>query len=189
MTRRELKNKYFNWIYSLVCCSEYTGGHSYKRLLEKLYDEEFTYVIGLDGNRAEDGFDLRYRFGDECDISSAAIAAYLDDRSCSVLEMMTALSLRCEESIMSDPELGSRIGRWFWGMIKSLGLYSMTDQCFDEKAVDDTLNRFLNRSYEPNGKGGLFTVKNYRRDMRLTEIWCQMMWYLDEITETKGAVL
>ncbi len=181
MTRCELKSDYFKWLCSLVCDAEYIGRRSYKRLLERLDQEEFTYFIGLDGNRAEDGIDLRYRFGYECGISDSVISSYLDDRSCSVLEMMAALSLRCAEQIMDDPEQGAKPGRWFWSMVKNLGLCTMTDAHFDEMLVEKALFRFLEHRYKCNGEGGLFTVKNFRSDMRTTEIWCQMMWYLNEV--------
>ena len=78
-------------------------------------------MIPMDGNRAEDGIDLRYRFGHEQHYSDAMVASFLDDRPCSVLEMMIALSIRCEEHIMDDPDVGNRTGQWFWSMIASLG--------------------------------------------------------------------
>lgn len=186
MTRHELKSDYFKWLCSKVCDSEFTGRHSYRKLLEALDREEFTYFIGLDGNRAEDGIDLRYRFGYECGIPDHIISSYLDDRSCSILEMMTALSLRCEEHIMDSPEQGIKPGKWFWSMIRSLGLMSMSDSHFDEGFTDRVLSDFIEHRYKRNGEGGLFTVKKFHSDMRTTEIWCQMMWYLNELSEKKG---
>jgi hypothetical protein len=94
--------------------------------------------------------------------------------------MMVALSVRCEETIMDDPRIGDRTGQWFWGMISSLGLGSMMDNQFDKEYVDSVIDRFLKREYEPNGKGGLFTIKRCRYDLRSVEIWYQMCWYLDK---------
>lgn len=181
MTRHELKNEYFEWMCSLVCDNKYIGRQSYKRLLNSLHCTEFTYTIGMDGNRAEDGIDLRYRFGYEYRIDNSKIAAFLDDCPCSVLEMLIALSLRCEEHIMDNPESDSGIGQWFWEMIKNLGLYSMNDSHFDTEYVNEVTICFLDRKYKRNGEGGLFTVKKHRNDMRTTDIWYQMMWYLDEV--------
>ncbi len=180
MTKNNLKNEYFNWIYDFVFDKRYSQKLSYNRLLQKLYSMDFTYGIPMDGNRAEDGVDLRYRFGEEKEYDDAVIAAYLDDFPCSVLEMMVALAIRCEEHIMDDPEIGNRTGQWFWNMIVNLGLGIMNDSNFDEEFVDEVINKFLNRKYEKNGRGGLFTVKNHRRDLRQAEIWYQMCWYLDE---------
>ena len=97
-----------------------------------------------------------------------------------MLVAWTALALRIEEHIMDDPDIGNRTGQWFWGMLVSLGLGSMYDAKFDRYRVDRTLERLLEREYERNGEGGLFTVNN-GRDMRTTEIWYQMNYYLSEI--------
>lgn len=82
---------------------------------------------------------------------------------------------------MDDPAYGNRTSQWFWGMIVSLGLGGMTDAIFDRDYVEECLTRFLNREYERNGKGGLFTVKGTRRDMRKMEIWYQLNAYLNSI--------
>jgi hypothetical protein len=160
----------------LVDCKNYE-----RRLLTHLHEVDFTYTIPMDGNRAEDGINLRYRFGRECGYDDAMIATYLDDRPCSVLEMMVALALRCEEHIMDDPDVGDQTARWFWIMVDSLGLNSMTGNRYNKRYVDTTIDIFLNREYKPNGEGGLFTVNRGDRDMRSIEIWYQMCWYLENM--------
>jgi hypothetical protein len=135
----------------------------------------------MDDNRLADGMDLRYRFAYECDIHSSMVASYLDDKPCSVLEMLVALSLRCEEHIMSNAEAGNRTGKWFWSMVDNLGLGDMTDSRFDISKVDAVIDRFLRRKYAPNGEGGLVTIPNCQQDLRKVEIWYQLMWYLTDI--------
>ena len=103
------------------------------------------------------------------------------DGPCTMLEMMVALAIKCEE-IMDDASIGDRTGQWFWGMIHSLGLSSMSDRVFDRDYVDDVIARFLDRDYEPDGRGGLFTVRHCSHDLRTVEIWYQLSWYLDSIT-------
>lgn len=180
MTRREIVDEYFEWLYNLVCENRYSKQISYRKLLMYLHDTEFRYLISKDENRAEDGMDLRYRFAYEhADIEDAEL--YLSG-PCSVLEMMIALALRCEENIMDDPRVGNRTGQWFWGMIVNLGLGSMTDTRFKKQFVEDTVERFLEREYEPDGRGGLFTIRDCIRDLRTVEIWHQLCWYLDSIT-------
>ena len=58
-------------------------------------------------------------------------------RPCSVLEMMIALSMRCEEQIMDDPDIGNRTGQWFWDMIDNLGLGEHERLKFDGRYVDE----------------------------------------------------
>jgi hypothetical protein len=101
---------------------------------------------------------------------------------CSVLEMMIALAINTEEDIMDDPRFGDRTGQWFWGMIVSLGLGGMNDYRYDERLVDDVIDTFLRREYEPDGRGGLFTVRHCDRDMRDVEIHIQRNYYLNTIT-------
>ena len=183
MTKNELIDAYFDWMYQLVVDDRYSK--SYRKLFSRLHGTEFTYTIPMDGNRAEDGIDLRYRFGRETGCDERFIASCLDDRPCSVLEMMTALAIRCEEHLMDNPDIGNRTGQWFWGMLVSMGLRSMDDARFDRYYVDRTLERFLARGYARNGEGGLFTVNN-GRDMRSTEIWYQMNYHLSELIKEGG---
>lgn len=181
MTRSELNGRYFEWMCQLVLDQRYSKGLSYRKLLRFLNRVDFTYTIAMDGNREADGIDLRYRFGYENSYEKLMIASYLDNKPCSVLEMMIALAIRCEEHIMDDPDVGNRTGQWFWNMIVNLGLGSMTDSKFDEEYATEIIDRFLDREYERNGEGGLFTVEHCNRDLRMVEIWYQMCWYLDEL--------
>ena len=179
MTRSEVEKIYFEWLVSLVCPTEYLeGDYSFSHLLEYLHDVEFTYVIQKDANRAQDGLDLRYRFGYE-NIEIEDAERYLKG-PCSVLELMVAIAVTCEE-IMDDPEYGDRTGQWFWKMIGNLGLSGMYNRRFDENTVEDIIQRFLDRDYQPDGRGGLFIVKNCKRDLRNVELWTQMTWFLDTV--------
>lgn len=175
-----LEYEYFNWMYNLVC-DDRLFRKTYKKLLTKLYNTEFIYLLPMDGNRAEDGIDLRYKFGYENNLNESMISTYLDYKPCSILEMMIALSLRCEENITYNPDLGDRKAQLFWNMIVSLKLGIMDDTNFDICYVEKVLDKFLNRKYEPNGSGGLFTINNSDKDLRDMEIWYQMHLYLDYI--------
>lgn len=181
MTREKIKQEYFEWLTDLVCNNQYSEQVSYRELLTRLHKVEFSYVIQSDANRADDGLNLRYRFAlehgyEDCD----ELILYYLRGSCSVLEMMIALAHRCE-NIMDDPDYGDRTRQWFWGMIVNLGLGAMTDDRIDHVKVQNIIGRFLTRDYEPNGKGGLFTIRNTEYDLRDVEIWKQMCWYLDNI--------
>ncbi len=142
-----------------------------------LHGTPFRYSVSRDENRAQDGIDLRWRY--------SYLNGY-DDLSdflsgpCSVLEMMVALAIKCEE-IMDDATYGDRTGQWFWQMVVSLGLGGMYDEAFDKGYSIQCIERFLDRRYSSNGRGGLFTVRGAHRDMRDLEIWYQMDDYLNNI--------
>ena len=172
-------DEYFEWLCELVDIRRFSKQVTYRKLLAHLNRIEFTWFIPFDDNRADDGIQLRRRFGLER--GDVSLQRYLGG-PCSVLEMMVALAVRCEDWIMDDDQLGDRTGQWFWGMVHSLGLSPMTDPEFDREYTDNVIARFLNREYSPDGRGGLFTIKNYERDLRTVEIWCQLSWYLNSIT-------
>lgn len=173
-----INDEYFDWLCEVVDSKRFSKHVSYRKLLMHLHNIEFTWFIPYDDNRADDGIMLRRKY---------ALAHHDEELSdyisgpCSVLEMMAALAIRCEESIMDDTLFGNRTGQWFWGMIRNLGLSPMNDSNFDADFVDDVIARFLNREYEPDGKGGLFTIKNCDHDLRTVEIWRQLSWYLGSI--------
>lgn len=178
MFRDQIINDYFEWLWNFTKCR----GHSQNRkIITLLHNIEFRYSMPMDANREEDGIDLRYRFITEVGIPKnyQEVYGYLDG-PCSVLEMMIALAIRCEESIMDDPDIGDRTSEWFWLMMKNLGLDYMSDRKFDRDVAEEKISIFLDRRYKRNGEGGLFVV-NGRRDLRKVEIWYQMCWYLDTI--------
>ena len=182
MIEHGINADYFEWLYEGMCGDRYSKNVSYRKLLERLHNINFRYTIPNDRNRASDGKNLRYSFAvaEGCEDNPEMITEYLEG-PCSVFEMMVALAQRCE-SVMDDPKIGDRTGQWFWGMIANLGLNGMTDNRYDEQYVNDVISRFLDREYKPNGRGGLFTIRNCEYDLRDVEIWYQLCWYLDTIT-------
>lgn len=173
-----LAQKYFDWMVGYVWTPT-PNGPSYHRLFSFLFDIPFTPANEMDQARASDGMQLRWRFGEETGIPPIDIQQDLSG-PCSVLEMMVALAIRMEEHIMEDVDMGNRTGQWFWSMILSLGLNEMNDNLFNETVVDDVINRFMAKVYEPSGKGGLFTINNPTIDMRALDIWYQMQVWISE---------
>lgn len=178
MTQYDITNEYFEWLYDLACKGRYSRQISYRKLLMHLHSTEFRYLISRDENRAEDGVELRHMFVYENGYRDD-VELYIDG-PCSVLEMIVALSLKCE-GIMDNAQIGDRTRQWFWGMVTNMGLGSMTDDNYNDIYVEDVVERFLDREYDSDGRGGLFTVRDCDDDLRDVEIWHQLCWYLESI--------
>lgn len=178
MRRRDrVNNEYYKWLCDIVRFPTHPD-ISYENLFRFLYKTPFTYSLAKDGNRAMDGIDMRYRFATDTEFTDAE---ELIDGPCSMLEMLVALAVRCEEQIMSDPDYGDRTAQWFWRMLKGLGISHMYSDLFDKKKATEAVDRFLNREYEPDGTGSIFKIKNPPEDLRNVEIWVQLNWYLNTI--------
>ena len=179
MDENEIKVGYFSWLIDQISDTDTPDVMIYTNLLSYLDSVNFEYLMPLDGNRAEDGIKLRCIYAEKFEYDSAAVIDILNERPCSILEMLVALSKRCEDTIMHNSDHGDRTAIWFWEMITSLGLLEMDDMNFDVNIADYILDRFLNREYSPDGRGGLFTIPNCTKDLTKVEIWYQMCQYLN----------
>lgn len=173
------RSKYLEWLLDFVC--DEREKRDYSSLFFKLFHIEFTWIIELDSNRAQDGIDLRKHFSNQTGNPEPKI-----NEPCSVLEMLVALSLRIEEGVMFDFNLGDRTGKWFWGMICNLDLLSMTNAYYNEDYVEFIIFRFLNREYDFDGRGGLFRIERFEGNMKTIEIWYQALFYFNSIEEEEG---
>lgn len=175
------RGEYFNYLTGQISM----GVIRHQNLLAYLFDTPFTwsYKIPTDANRAKDGMLLRDRYANE----TGDFLLYSDrSEPCSVLEMLVALSIRIEEDIMAEPG-DERPEKWFWEMIENLGLYSAKDKDYREDLVQGIVDTWLKRKYRDDGRGGLFPLKHPTKDQRLTSIWDQMNFYLNE--QLKGETL
>lgn len=182
---KDMSEEYFDWLYDRM--TERLGSRRgiYHKLFTALFNKPFTCrnkeygnSMGHDINRLEDGLNLRKRFADEYGYSRKSAERYLN-MPCSVLEMMCALAIRCEETLMDNPKYGDRTGQWFWDMVQSLGLVNMDDARFDGEYTEKVLERFLKLEYTHDGEGGLFTIRNCVVDLRTHEIWYQLCRYIN----------
>lgn len=145
---------------------------SYQKLILALYNEKFKWFINNDENRADDGERLRIIFEDETGLWCN------NYNPCSILEMLGALALRCNNELMYDPDLGNKTSEWFWDMITNLGLDRMDDWHFDNDEFNIIVKRLNNRTYDKNGFGGPFYIPNFSLDMRKIELWYQLNYYI-----------
>lgn len=162
---------YFEELYSRVGTLENQNRATSRFCLARqMFETRFVWSIDMDENRAFDGLALRRGFTSSRE-------------PCSVFEVVLALSnhLSFETSFSSQMETSD----WFWRLVDNLGLFGYTDEVYfgNDQAhleVHDILERFLNRGYEPSGRGGLFPLNSNSGDQRTVELWYQMSSYLLE---------
>lgn len=168
MTERRVEDLYFQWLVDLIDDGDVDD---YMDVLELLFHIDFIWSMDMDSNRAAYGLELRERFVKEEDYGDR-IFKYMPDRPCSVLEMLIGLSESCETVA------GDSID-WFWFMFKNLGLKDCRNGEFSQASVRRKIDIFLNRSFRPDGKGGLFFIRNSENDLTKIDIWNQFMFYLN----------
>lgn len=167
-----VEETYFNWLYTKVASTETpTPSNNYIRLLRELHSSEFVWVVSGDDNRAEDGKDLRKDFLRQAHIHDPEFEAF----ECSILEMLVAFSLIAEfDTLASSRE-------WFWVMLDNLGLADLNDASYRRNTnIRPILDRFIWRTYNRLGVGGLFPLKASQNDQRKVEIYYQFCEFLME---------
>lgn len=174
MTVVDLEETYLTWLYARIGnVDETRPSRMYWRLVTYLYTREFTWFVPNDDNRVEDGRYIRYEFLDDLGLAGQMGETWRG-RSCSVLEMLMGVCERLAFDADRTPQ------HWFWELLNNLGLSGYTDRSFNERHVEEIVNCLIERRYQPDGRGGMFPLKNPEQDQREVEIWYQMNLYLQE---------
>jgi hypothetical protein len=172
-----IEETYFNWLYNKVAHVDVpTPSLTYYTLLRDLHSTEFVWLIPGDDNRAQDGMDIRREFLTQAFLQQDPPWMSI---GCSVLEMLIAFSRTAE----FETDVEARI--WFWIFMANLRLDSLNDAKRDiSRRVANVMDRFIWRTYNPDGNGGLFPLKYPEHDQRTVEIWYQFCAYLSENEST-----
>lgn len=160
--------KYYEWLISQI---DYPKNKSYKDLFERMHNFEFIWFVPNDDNRIHDALDLRNEFLDRT-------SNKLSLNGASILEIIVSLS----RHVAFISGIGNEY-TWAWKLIKNLHLHKMTDPLSIDRAqkIDDILYALVWRTYDSNGQGGFFPLKNPHEDQRKVEIWYQLNAYLIEM--------
>lgn len=172
-----LDEQYLKWLYHQVASVRLKNpARTYWALLRHLYTKEFVWLVPNDDNRVEDGRDLRYEFIEDHDIQPDP--DWLD-MGCSMLEMLIGLSRRLAF------EAEGEVRDWFWQLLENLDLQRFNDAYYSggnpkSTVVDETLDTVIFRTYDVDGRGGLFPLNDTNEDQREVELWYQLSYYLRE---------
>lgn len=141
--------------------------------------------IVLDEDRAAHGYNLRETYLVNRGLPLMLKSKYMDQTPVSTFEVLVAMSIRCDE-IEGDPDYpGETAPLWFWSMIKNMHILFgdvnyRSDREVIRRSVDYRIDQFLDRKYSYYGDGGPFRVDHPRKDLRKTDLWMQMNWWLEE---------
>lgn len=137
--------------------------------MQHLNDTPYIWVVPRDDNRGQDGIALRREFLREEHALGITFTG-----PCSLLEVLVALSRRLAFESEGEPAW------WFWHMMQNLNIAHNHDDEYFEKEVEEVLTSLMFRTYQPNGCGGLFPLRNPSEDQRHVEIWYQAQAYILE---------
>jgi|RhiMethySRZTD1v2_1073278.scaffolds.fasta_scaffold50445_2 hypothetical protein len=163
-------HEYFDWLTSQIAIPE-RNPNTYHGLFERMHETEFLFTVIGDDNRVQDARDLRVQF------SHGSWRA--PRRPISVLEILIAVSRRTAFIC------GGIAEEWAWNLLENLKLNKASDPLGRGKLnrIDETLEALIWRTYEYNGRGGFFPLRDPKEDQTKVEIWFQMNAYALEIME------
>ena len=176
MRSEPLDEAYLAWLYGQVASVKTRArARTFWSLSRQMHRTLFVALVDHDENRCADAKDLRYEFlaeheGEQGDLGWTR-------SPCSMLELFVVLA-RLLAFEMDDP-----VRVWFWHLIEVLDMEQFNDRNYDahaEEHISEALDRIVWRTYEPDGRGGLFPLRRPERDQRNVELWYQLNAYLLE---------
>lgn len=172
----KLRDDYIHWLADQLREESDDNGHTYRELIELMFDKPFVFTIQMDENRVEDGLALRTEFG-YAHYSRATHKQMERLGPCSFLEVLIGLSRR-----LSFNAGGSALG-WAWQLMGNLDLHEKFDPLTLSRAVEaeEIMDTVIRRSYSPDGTGGFFPLTRSDDDQTRIELWYQMHSYINEM--------
>lgn len=174
---------YFEWLKNTV--DPFVGRGTHECFFNALHSMAYVPIMELDRNREMDGLGLRdvYIRGYGIDSSDSDLVV---DSPCSVLEFLVSLANKMD--YIYSPTETRHLSALFWEIMGNIGLdYSSTTDSDAQKdpsmfhdRIQSAIDMVQNRTYQPDGTGNLFPLKNPKEDQRNVEVWYQMNQYLIE---------
>lgn len=177
---RQAVRDYLLWLGGFVCPPSVRD--QYQSLFCVLTERAFVSKVFHDDNREVDGLKMRDKFAKEELGGNYDFWVGILPEECLIIEVLIGIAYRMEWEFLHDEEIGNRTGEWFWELLKNIGLNEQDDLNFDENYVQMRLSILVDRTYESDGRGGLFPLRRppHGIDVRDVELWYQMNWYISE---------
>lgn len=169
---RDIEAGYFSWLLGHVENDRYKMDlrEDLDNMLYVLYETVFLVDprVPDDQNRVIDAYAFREIYLDQ--LFDEELPYDFVVREPSVLEVLVALSVRCEMDIMRDDDLGDRTGEWFWSMMDGLELVEIAENGGD---ILGRLDDFMCH------KCGLFCDNLDLKSVKKESLWSQLCRFLD----------
>lgn len=175
---QSLDERYFEWLYNHVLpLGTRNPARSHFLLFEQLFKTPFIWSVPNDDNRVEDSKDLREDFLRECQPDEDDLEDWMNV-PVTLLEVVLVMARHASFESDGQPD------EWVHEILTNLDLWKYTDEVYtsDEpyKPVEQVMQAVNDRTYGPDGHGGMFPLKYSDRDQREVELWYQLSAYLLE---------
>jgi hypothetical protein len=181
-----MKDRYFEYLVDFGGLEEHRGLAGY------LHTRPFEWTLEMDENRMYDGLAMRREFrcwstGKRFNFGpyqeDLSLYSKLEGNACTLLEFFTGFAHRIDRDMLCMDDQGEDGAKvWLRILLENLGLWrfdgELTDK--DKDAIDDYIYRWVNLDYDRFCNGGLFPVKNIKKDMRKVDMWVQASWWANE---------
>lgn len=160
---------YIQWLRHRVNFDEYVD------LSMSLAAIPFRSSVMMDRNRISDGESLRDAYTRRTGYSLVS-----GIRGCSVLEFLVALAERVNDVLAIVP-----VDEAFSMFLENIDLTRCSDDWFlnqrdPECYIQDRCDIMMDRQYRPDGSGGGLFIVHDDKDIRPSEWWWQMQYWLNE---------
>ena len=162
-----LHEQYFEWL--LFKVTDPKQPREFGMMYKELASTPFEARVGRDSNLIEHCEYMRQDYYDEAEFMHQNYD--IEDGPITLLEIMVNLSIKAED-IMQGFD-GVNCERWFNDMLENSGLIFYTDHRFSTVGARHKIKKIIDRTYEWNGRGGLFyiPVLDEKNDLREVELW------------------
>lgn len=155
----------------------------YTALLSLLFNREYTWSIQMDETRAAYVKIARDEYLSTLNLGTDEKIHWSEslDVPPTVLEVLVMLAKQMEDAFGYARE--KDIPNWFWMMLKNLHISKYDDSILGTKEaniINDKLDIWLYREFEPNGHGSPFPLHRMCQDQRQVDLWQQANLYVTE---------
>ena len=97
-----------------------------------------------------------------------------NERCVSIGEVLIAMCVRIATAVMGD----ENPGKYFWEFIENLGLLEFDNDHYDVIKIEKIIKKWLSKSFNHDGIGSPWPIKNCEFDLRGVDMWRHCNLYL-----------